>query len=179
MSITVPDTRSAMRRILLVHQQTSGFPLGRDALDTLEAAGAWERLQRPLDRALGVLLEAKPEMRAPDLTVALVLGDPEDEHFMGPCQGMTAFGGITGYITITFWPYPENLARLEPTAAHELHHNLRFAPGGVVWDPATVTVGDQIVAEGLADAYLAATGQTAAQALHAGSAEVIAATPRG
>lgn len=191
MSITVLDTFSAMRRILLappadraallgemleptrpmyryhpgeldlvaLHGQTSGFPLDRDeercldALDTLEAAGALERLQRAFDDALAVLVEANPGLQAPDITVAVVLGDPGDRHFMGPCMGVTGFGGITGTIVITLWPYPENVARLEVTAVHELHHNLRFAPGGVVWDPATVTVGEHIVSEGLADAF--------------------------
>ncbi|MET9862759.1 DUF2268 domain-containing putative Zn-dependent protease [Streptomyces smyrnaeus] len=241
-----------------IHRQTSGFPIDRDeercldAIETLTAAGARERMQRALDDALAVLLEATPGLEAPDITVALVLGDPGDEHFMGPCKGLTGFGGISGYIAITFWPFPENVERLEATAVHELHHNLRFGPGGVVWDPATVTVGEHVVSEGLADAfarqlygdelgparigvphlhddevfskvltgldvtgmenfsawvhgdpgaerfgltpvglpmgagyaagnrlvdtYLAATGQTAAQALHADSSEIIAAT---
>ncbi|MEU6431832.1 DUF2268 domain-containing putative Zn-dependent protease [Microbispora sp. NPDC046973] len=191
MSITVLDTYSAMRRILLapvadradllrsmlepirgmyrhhpgevdlvaVHLQTSGFPIDRDeercldALETLAAAGAWQRMRRALDDALAVLLEATPGLEAPDITVLLVLGDPGDEHFMGPCKGLTGFGGISGQIAITFWPFPENVERLEATAVHELHHNLRFSPGGVVWDPMTVTVGEHIVSEGLADAF--------------------------
>ncbi|MEV1178273.1 DUF2268 domain-containing putative Zn-dependent protease [Nonomuraea sp. NPDC049784] len=191
MSITVLDTYSAMRRILLapvadrvdllrsmlepnsgmyryypgevdlvaIHLETSGFPIDRDeercldALETLAAAGAWERMQRALDDALAVLLEATPEVEAPDITVLFVLGDPADKHFMGPCLGMTGFGGISGNIAITFWPFPENVERLEATAVHELHHNLRFSPGGVVWDPMTVTVGEHIVSEGLADAF--------------------------
>ncbi|MGW5684086.1 DUF2268 domain-containing protein [Nonomuraea sp. NPDC003754] len=191
MSITVLDTYSAMRRILLapvadrvdllrsmleptrgmyryhpdevdlvaMHLEASGFPIDRDeercldALETLAAAGAWERMRRALDDALAVLLEATPGLGAPDITVLFVLGDPGDEHFMGPCQGVTGFGGISGHIVITLWPFPENVERLEATAVHELHHNLRFGPGGVVWDPMTVTVGDHIVSEGLADAF--------------------------
>ncbi|MFI6517952.1 DUF2268 domain-containing protein [Spirillospora sp. NPDC050679] len=191
MSITVLDSCSAMRRVLLapaadradllrsmlepiramyrhqpgeidlaaVHLQTSGFPIDRDeercldAVAPLEAAGARERMQRALDDALAVLLEATPGLEVPDITVLLVLGDPGDEHFMGPCKGVTGFGGISGQIVITFWPFPENMERLESTAVHELHHNLRFGPGGVVWDPLTVTVGEHIVSEGLADAF--------------------------
>lgn len=145
--------------LVSVHHQTSGFPIDRDeercldALDTLEAAGAWERMQRALDDALAVLLEATPGLKAPDITVLFVLGDPADQHFMGPCLGLTGFGGISGNIAITFWPFPENVERLEATAVHELHHNLRFSPGGVVWNPATVTVGEHVVSEGLADAF--------------------------
>ncbi|GAA4993486.1 DUF2268 domain-containing protein [Actinopolymorpha pittospori] len=191
MSITVLDTYSAMRRVLLapvadrvdllrsmlepnqgmyryhpgevdlvaVHLQTCGFPIDRDeercldALETLAAAGAWERMQRALDDALSVLLEATPGLEAPDITVLFVLGDPGDEHFMGPCKGLIGFGGISGNIAITFWPFPENVERLEATAVHELNHNLRYSPGGVVWNPMTVTVGEHIVGEGLADAF--------------------------
>jgi hypothetical protein len=35
----------------------------------------------------------------------------------------------------------------------ELNHNLRYRPGGVVWSPMTVTVGEHVVSEGLADAF--------------------------
>ncbi|UWF78756.1 DUF2268 domain-containing protein [Microbacterium neungamense] len=56
-------------------------------------------------------------------------------------------------MSLTLWPTDENLARLEASAVHELHHNLRFAPGGAVWNPATVAVGDHVVSEGLADAF--------------------------
>jgi Predicted Zn-dependent protease (DUF2268) len=38
-----------------------------------------------------------------------------------------------------------------PVAVRELNHNLRYST--VPWDPATVTVGEQIVSEGLADAF--------------------------
>jgi uncharacterized protein YjaZ len=140
------------------HLMTNGFPIDRDeerclgALETLAAADAWERMRRALDDARDVLLKANPGFAAPDVTVALILGDPGDAHFMGPCLGVTGFGGISGNIEIKLWPYPENVERLESTAVHELHHNLRFSPGGVVWDPATVTVGEHLVSEGLADA---------------------------
>lgn len=145
--------------LVAMHLATSGFPIDRDearcldALDTLVAADAWQVTQRALDDALAVLRAAHPKLAVPDITVLIVLGDPGDPHFMGPCQGVTGFGGIHGQIVITLWPYPENVARLAATAVHELHHNLRFGPQGVGWDPMAVTVGDQIVSEGLADAF--------------------------
>lgn len=145
--------------LVAFHRRSAGFPLDRDeqrcldALETLAAAGAWERMQRAMDEASAVLLAATPGFRAPDITVLLVLGDPGDANFMGPSLGVTGFGGISGYITITLWPYPENVEHLESTAVHELHHNLRYSPGGVVWDPMTVTVGEHVVGEGLADAF--------------------------
>ncbi|WP_067708297.1 DUF2268 domain-containing protein [Nocardia yamanashiensis] len=145
--------------LVAMHAMGSGFPIDRDeqrcleALDVLEAAGAWQRLRRALDDALAVQLAATPGLEVPDITVLFVLGDPGDAHFMGPALGVTGNGGISGFIVITLWPFPENLARLEATAVHELAHNLRYGPGGVVWDPATVTVGEHVVSEGLADAF--------------------------
>jgi uncharacterized protein YjaZ len=145
--------------LVAMHQRASGFPVDRDedrcldALDTLAAAGAWDRIQRALDAALAVQLAAKPGLKVPDITVLVVLGDPGDAHFMGPSLGITGNGGISGYIVITLWPFPENVERLEATAVHELNHNLRYSPGGVAWNPMTVTVGEHVVSEGLADAF--------------------------
>ncbi|KOX17326.1 DUF2268 domain-containing protein [Nocardiopsis sp. NRRL B-16309] len=191
MTITVPDTLSAMRGILRapaadrpgllrsmlepvrsmyrhapgevdpvdMHLRSAGFSLDRDegtcleALETLAKADALGRIRRALDDGLAVLREGTPGLAVPDITVLLVLGDPADAVFTGPSLGVTGFGGISGSILITLWPFPENVARLEATAVHELHHNVRFAPGGAVWDPATVTVGDHVVSEGLADAF--------------------------
>lgn len=145
--------------LVAMHQQASGFPVDRDeercldALETLAAAGAWERMQRALDDALAVQLAATPGLEVPDITVLFLLGDPGDDHFMGPSLGMTGNGGMSGYIVITLWPFLENVERLEATAVHELNHNLRYSPGGVVWNPATVTVGEHVISEGLADAF--------------------------
>lgn len=142
-----------------MHLRAFGFPVDRDedrcldALETLAAAGAWDRMQSALDAALAVQLAATPELEAPDITVLFLLGDPGDDHFMGPSLGIAGNGGISGYIVITLWPFPENVARLEATAVHELNHNLRYSPGGVVWNPKTVTVGEHVVSEGLADAF--------------------------
>jgi uncharacterized protein YjaZ len=145
--------------LVAMHRMGSGFPLDRDeercreALEALHDADAWGRIGRALDDALAVQLAATPGIAVPDITVLVVLGDPGDAHFMGPALGMTANGSVSGYVFLNFWPYPENLARLEATAVHELNHNLRYSPGGVVWNPATVTVGEQVVSEGLADAF--------------------------
>ncbi|WP_103352341.1 DUF2268 domain-containing protein [Amycolatopsis sp. CA-128772] len=141
--------------LVAMHAMGSGFPLDRDgercleALEALHDADAWTRIRR----ALGEAAAALPGVTVPDIVVLLVLGDPGDEYFMGPAAGVVGNGSVPGYVYLNVWPFPANLARLEATAVHELHHNLRYAPGGVVWDPATVTVREQVVSEGLADAF--------------------------
>ncbi|MCQ1957442.1 DUF2268 domain-containing protein [Arthrobacter sp. zg-Y826] len=142
-----------------MHGLSFGFPLDRDSescregLARLTTADAWGRIEKALANAVEVQVQAVPEVKVPDITVLLVLGDPADEYFMGPAKGLSGNGSATGFISLTQWPNDENLDRLEAAAVHELNHNLRYAPGGVVWDPAAVTVGEQVVSEGLADAF--------------------------
>lgn len=142
-----------------MHGMSSGFPLSGDedrcleALEKLHDADAWSRIELALKDAVGMQLAATPDVHVPDITVLVVLGNPGDTHFMDTSLGMMANGSVPGYLFLNFWPYPENLARLEATAVHELNHNLRYGSGGVVWDPETVTVGEQVVSEGLADAF--------------------------
>ncbi|SJN08086.1 Zn-dependent protease [Leucobacter sp. 7(1)] len=142
-----------------VHAQNFGFPTAHStpevlqACDTLANARAWERIDHALHQGIAALRAANPRLTIPDLTVLLVLGDPSNPHFMEEVQGLSGFGGISGYIVITVWPTERILNRLEAIAVHELHHNLRYSPGGVRWDPQTVTVGEHIVSEGLADLF--------------------------
>lgn len=119
----------------------------------LVEADAWRRVEAALRSGVAELERANPGIRIPDLTVLLVLGDPTNRHFVDEVQGLSGFGGISGYIALTVWPLPHVLDRLESIAVHELHHNVRYSPGGIVWDPATVTVGEHVIAEGLADVF--------------------------
>lgn len=146
-----------------VHRQSFGFgtdcdtegPIGqlREGLDALIAADAWRRVETALHTGIAALEASVPDLTVPDLTVLLVLGDPTNRHFVDEVQGLSGFGGISGYISLTLWPTPRVLDRLEAIAVHELHHNVRYSPGGVVWDPTTVTVGEHVVSEGLADVF--------------------------
>ncbi|WP_460532343.1 DUF2268 domain-containing putative Zn-dependent protease [Humibacter ginsengiterrae] len=145
--------------LVRMHAMSFGFPLDRSeetvrrGLEQLRTADAWGRIERALGNAVEVQAAAVPHLNVPDLTVVLILGDPDDEHFMKEVRGLSGNGSVTGYLSLTIWPTEENLDRLEASAVHELNHNLRYAPGGVVWNPATVTAGEQIVSEGLADAF--------------------------
>ncbi|MFB4349594.1 DUF2268 domain-containing protein [Microbacterium sp. CR_7] len=142
-----------------VHRQSFGFDAEhpsdqlRAGLDALVDADAWQRVEAALHTGIEALERANPGILIPDLTVLLVLGDPTNAHFIDEVQGLSGFGGISGHITLTLWPTPPVLDRLEAIAVHELHHNVRYSPGGVVWDPATVTVGEHVISEGLADVF--------------------------
>lgn len=143
--------------LVSMHHMGSGFRVDRDndralaGLEALREADAWSLIDAALNDALATQLGATPDIAVPDIQVMIVLGDPADEHFMDVNLGMAASGGTPGYLWLNVWPSVENLLRLEAVAAHELNHNLRYS--NVVWDPATVTVGEQVVSEGLADAF--------------------------
>ncbi|VXB21935.1 DUF2268 domain-containing protein [Pseudoclavibacter sp. 8L] len=142
-----------------IHRQNFGFDWEessdqlREGLQMLVDAGAWTRVAEALEAGAAALKAADPSVLVPDLTVLLLLGDPASEHFLNEVQGLSGFGGISGYIAITVWPTQRVLDRLEAIAVHELHHNIRYSPGGIAWNPATVTVGEHVISEGLADTF--------------------------
>ena len=131
---------------LAMHEGTFGFPV--EGADEQLRAGLGE-----LEEARA-LTAADPGLVLPgELTVLVTLGDPTDNHFMEEIQGLSAFGGIPGFIELTLWPNRVVCDRIKAIAAHEFHHNVRYGQGGIVWDPMAVALGEQIVAEGLADAF--------------------------
>ncbi|MBF4459300.1 DUF2268 domain-containing protein [Pseudoclavibacter sp. VKM Ac-2867] len=142
-----------------IHRQNFGFDWEessdqlREGLQMLVDAAAWTRVAEALEAGAAALKAADPSVLVPDLTVLLLLGDPTSEHFLNEVQGLSGFGGISGYIVITVWPTQRVLDRLEAIAVHELHHNIRYSPGGIAWNPATVTVGEHVISEGLADTF--------------------------
>ncbi|WP_432004441.1 DUF2268 domain-containing protein [Streptomyces parvus] len=140
------------------HRAGSGFPIDRDdprllpALDRMREAGVWQRIEDSLAAARERLGAAAPGVRtAATVHVVLVLGDPDDP-LMSLNQGYFGLGGIPGAILLMMWPTGTALAKIEHAAAHELHHNVRYA--NVAWDPMVVTVGEHVVAEGLAEAFV-------------------------
>ncbi|MFI5801475.1 DUF2268 domain-containing protein [Streptomyces sp. NPDC051561] len=147
--------------VVQMHTMTgSGFPLdGEDprlaaAVRQLRDAGVWERIEQCLATAAERLAAEIPAgTRTPDTVHVLpVLGNPDDHHLTVRSSGYFGLGGFPGAIHLTIWPTDISLERIGHAAAHELHHNVRYA--NVVWNPATVTVGEQVVAEGLAEAFV-------------------------
>jgi uncharacterized protein YjaZ len=127
--------------------------LYRTALDRLERVDAWGQVERCLAEATTLQRQSTPDIRMVDeLHVVLLLGDPTDPFFVNVTGGYFGIGGFPGYLTVTVWPTDANEHKVGFCAVHELHHNLRFST--VDWDVAAVTVGDQVVSEGLAEAFV-------------------------
>lgn len=123
------------------------------ALRQMRDAGVWDRIESCLVAARDRLSSEAPDAQgAETVHVVLVLGNPDDEILMDISSGYFGMGGFPGAILLAMWPTETALAKIGHAAAHELHHNVRYSH--VVWDPTTVTVGEQVVAEGLAEAFV-------------------------
>ncbi len=87
--------------------------------------------------------------------VACVLlpADPANWNLMAMNHGLSAFGGVPGYLLAEVWPSRGNMARLRPALARVFAHNVRRA-----WAPPAgeATLGDILVLESLAAAFVAA-----------------------
>lgn len=82
------------------------------------------------------------------ITFGMYIADPVKLNLQ---KGYTGFGGIPGFITVNIFPNEYNLPKIPAVIAHEFHHNIRFSY--FEWDHGNVTVGDYLVAEGLAESF--------------------------
>lgn len=141
--------------IVGIHHQGGGFrvdaddPRYLDAVQRLAATDVLGQVERELTRAAAALSHLK---QAETLQVMFVLGNPDDEHLMKVTGGYYGMGGAPGWLYLLAWPDEEIIGRIAHLAVHEFHHNVRYT--NVEWNPATVTVGEHVVAEGLAEAFV-------------------------
>ncbi|WP_327581988.1 DUF2268 domain-containing protein [Nonomuraea sp. NBC_00507] len=141
--------------IVGIHHQGGGFRVDADdprylpAVRRMIEADVLGQVRRELERASEALREAK---QADSLQVMFVLGNPDDEHLMKITGGYYGMGGSPGWLYLLAWPSEEVIGRIAHCAVHEFHHNVRFT--NVEWNPVTVTVGEHVLAEGLAEAFV-------------------------
>ncbi|MGW6061663.1 DUF2268 domain-containing protein [Streptomyces sp. NPDC055189] len=142
-----------------MHRMGSGFRLDREdpryltALREMRDAGAWNQIEDSLAASWERIDAAVPGIKhAETVHVVLVLGDPDDKHLTERSAGYFGAGGFPGAIHLTMWPTDTSLKKIRHGAAHELHHNVRYA--NVAWNPMAVTVGEWVVSEGLAEAFV-------------------------
>lgn len=124
---------------------------GLRALDRFAEAGTWAECVAAVERAWSALAPEEHGIALAHVRYTLLLGDPAKlDPKLG---GYTGAGGWPGMVLAIAWPSDFNLPRLAAVTAHELHHNVRFSYEPFV--PHEVTVGQYIVAEGLAEAFAA------------------------
>lgn len=132
-----------------VYGPADGVDAGLEALGRLERAGSWEACRRAVEQAWEAL---EPDARGVELEgidFTLVLSSDRLERV----GGYTGFGGMPGKVWVHVWPTADNLPKLPAATAHEVNHNVRFLVEP--FHPMHVTVGQYVVAEGLAEAFAA------------------------
>ncbi|MEV5410787.1 DUF2268 domain-containing putative Zn-dependent protease [Thermopolyspora sp. NPDC052614] len=150
--------------LVQMHHQAGGFRVDREdprylpALRMMTDAGVWGRMREALEAAWRLQKAAVPGIRHHDVPVraVLVLGNPDDEHLMKRIGGYYGMSGGSPVLFVVAWPTPENLQQIAHCAVHEMHHYIRHA--NVEWNPATVTVGEHVISEGLAEAFVRELG---------------------
>lgn len=147
---TTPPALRAARRFAYYTPELDAAA-GLRALDRFAEAGTWAESIAAVERAWAALDPEAHGITLPTVHYTLLLGDPAKlDPKLG---GYTGVGGWPGQVLVIAWPNDFNLPRLAAVSAHELHHNVRFSYEPFV--PQTVTVGQYIVAEGLAEAFAA------------------------
>lgn len=127
-----------------------GAGQGLAALDFLDRADSLRASVATLEASWAALDPAAHGIALDHLRYTLILGAPGRFDTLG---GWTGFGGIPGSVLAIGWPTGDNLPQIGAVVAHELHHNIRFSYEP--FNPQAVTVGQYLVAEGLAEAFAA------------------------
>ncbi|GAA5068397.1 uncharacterized protein YjaZ [Thermocatellispora tengchongensis] len=142
-----------------MHHFAGGFRVDRDdpryaeALRRMIDADVTGQIETALRGALDHLRAKVPGIKhAEKLQVMLILGDPDDEHLMKVIGGYYGMGGAPGWLYLVAWPTEENIGKIAHCAVHEFHHNVRHS--NVEWNPATVVLGEHVISEGLAEAFV-------------------------
>ncbi|AQZ64033.1 unnamed protein product [[Actinomadura] parvosata subsp. kistnae] len=138
-----------------IHHSGGGFRVDVDDPRYLPAVRAMieqdvlGQVRRELERASERLSAAKQ----PDvIKVMFMMGNPDNEHLMKTSRGYYGMGGGSEWLYLLAWPSEEVIGRIGHLAVHEFHHKIRFT--NVEWNPVTVTVGEHVIAEGLAEAFV-------------------------
>ncbi|MGW0807943.1 DUF2268 domain-containing protein [Nonomuraea sp. NPDC002799] len=141
--------------IVDLHHQGGGFRVDAEdprylpAVHRMIEQDVLGQVRHELERASKRLAGAK---QADSLPVMFVMGNPDHAHLMDVSDGYYGMGGGPGGLYLLAWPSDEVIGRIAHLAVHEFHHNVRFT--NVEWNPMTVTVGEHVVAEGLAEAFV-------------------------
>jgi uncharacterized protein YjaZ len=148
-----PDDPAGIADMLQLYPLDGDPDAGLALLDRFAAADSLAACGAAVVRALDVLAPSAHGIEITPVEYTLALASPDASGLGDRNWGYTGFGGMGGVIMMLALPDGRNLPRLPAMAAHETHHKVRlaFEP----WNPATITVGQYYVLEGLAEAFAA------------------------
>lgn len=118
-------------------------------LDLISTDSFWNECEDAVKKSLRLFAEHGIKLRQADYLFTIWLGNP-DSPALKLNEGYSGDGGIPGYIICILAPNSYTLPRLKSALAHECNHNVRYQ--FIKWDH-TVTLGELIVSEGLAESF--------------------------
>lgn len=148
-----PDDPAALARMLSIYPLDGELGEGLRRLARFSGAGSLNACGEALVRTFDALAPTAHGIVLPTVRYTLALASPPTPGLVDRNRGYTGFGGSPGSIMMTALPDDYNLPRLATMAAHEAHHQVRLT--WEPWVPETITVGQYLVLEGLAEAFAA------------------------
>lgn len=148
-----PDDPAALAQMLSIYPLDCDPAEGLRLLDRFQAAGSLAACRDAVVRTFDALAPAAHGVTLPAVRYTLALASPRTPGLLERNRGYTGFGGSPGTIMMIALPDAYNLPRLATMAAHEAHHQVRLT--WEPWVPETITVGQYLVLEGLAEAFAA------------------------
>lgn len=118
-------------------------------IELISSDSFWSECENAVKKSLHLFTEHGVNLSVSDYLFTIQLGNPESPSLM-LSEGYSGDGGIPGYIFCTLVPNEYTIPRMKAALAHECNHNVRYQ--FIKWDH-TVTLGELIVSEGLAENF--------------------------
>lgn len=121
------------------------------SLEMLEKHRAWDLSQKTLEDVRALFVGCWDRIGLKHIQAGIFL---LDKTKMNPAdRGYTGVGGNPGYVMQLYGESNEyNMARIQATLAHEIHHNIRVSL--FPWsNPMELTVAEHVLMEGMAEAF--------------------------
>lgn len=142
-----PEPAIAAAQAMGFYNPTEDVEAGLQAIREFEQAGTWQACVAAIQTALELLDPAAHGLELEPVKFTLLLGSL---RILRQEYGAYTGSQQPGMALVMGWPNPVGLPRLPVASAHELNHIVRFR-----YEPwtAQTTVGQYMIAEGLAEAF--------------------------
>jgi len=134
-----------MLRLSLLFDPQDNLPDIKQALTTLTAFKAWDRIEKALH-------DARKYLIGPFVKWALLIADRTRPEVMEKFKGTVGFGNIPPFLLLGIWPTKLSLVHLSANASREYHHVMRSSIYPV--QALRYPLANSLVADGLAETYI-------------------------
>lgn len=121
----------------------------RDNIAALSSDKIWNSCMQSVQRSLDCFTAGGITLPVDEYLFTILLADEQSPYII-MSEGYSGDGGIPGYIMVWLTPNEFTVHHLPVAVAHETNHNIRYQ--FIKWN-ASVTLGETIVSEGLAENF--------------------------